>query len=394
MEILAVIPARGGSKEIPGKNLRPVAGKPLIAHTIQAALQSSSINRVIVSTDDKEIAEVSKKFGADVVMRPVEISGDTSSSESALLQVLEHLRSREGYQPDLLVFLQCTSPLTVPSHIDGTVAKLLSEKADCALTVTPFFHFIWNRSKDGLATGINHDSTTRPMRQEREGQFLENGAVYVMRTDGFLKHRHRFFGRAVMYELPSENSLEIDAHHDLRVADLMLRERDRYNMQSLLPRGISALVFDFDGVFTDNKVVVFQDGREAVLCDRSDGWGLSRLKRFDIPLLVLSTEKNPVVRARCDKLKIPCIQGASDKQARLIQWLEEKSLEASEAVFVGNDINDLGCLESVGCPVAVSDAVPEVRAAAKILLSSPGGNGAVREICDLVFSVMEEKENA
>ena len=239
MEILAIIPARGGSKGIPGKNLGIVAGKPLVAHAIEAALGSSVVNRVVVSTDDRKIAEVSKKFGADVVMRPVQISGDTSSSESALLQVLERLRSEEGYQPDLLVFLQCTSPLTEPSHIDGTIDKLLSDKADCAFTATPFFHFIWERSPEGVAAGINHDPTTRPMRQARTGQFLENGAVYVMRTDGFLKNRHRFFGRTVLFELSSDSSLEIDEPRDLRVADLILEERNRHNMQSLLPRKIS-----------------------------------------------------------------------------------------------------------------------------------------------------------
>lgn len=393
METLAIIPARGGSKGIPRKNLRFVAGKPLIAHTIQAALQSSIVNRVVVSTDDSEIADVSKRFGAEVVMRPAQISGDKSSSESTLLQVLDHFLSKEGYQPDLLVFLQCTSPLTEPSHIDGAVEKLLSDKADCAFTATPFFHFLWNRGPDGLAGGINHDWKTRPMRQDREEQFLENGAVYAMKTEGFLKNRHRFFGRTVLYELPSDSSLEVDEPRDLQVAELILRERYRCNMLSLLPERISALVFDFDGVFTDNKVLVFQDGSEAVLCDRNDGLGLSRLRQLDIPMLVLSTEENPVVAARCGKLKIPCVQGVSDKQGSLIRWLKEKNLEADQTVFVGNDANDLGCLNSVGCPVAVEDAIPEVKSAARIVLSSPGSDGAVREICDLVLSRMEERKD-
>lgn len=124
MEILTIIPARGGSKGIPRKNARPLAGKPLIAHTIEHAWQARSVSRVVVSTDYPEIAAVAQRYGAKVVWRPAEISGDTATSESALLHVLNYLRDREGYEPDLVVSLQATSPLRQPDDIQNTIETL------------------------------------------------------------------------------------------------------------------------------------------------------------------------------------------------------------------------------------------------------------------------------
>ena len=128
----AVIPARGGSKGIPRKNIISLAGKPLIGWTLEAVRQAASTERVFVSTDDAEIADVARQFAAEVIPRPADLSGDTASSESALLHALEFLQQQEQYLPDLLVFLQCTSPLTLPEDIDGTVHALLAEEADTA----------------------------------------------------------------------------------------------------------------------------------------------------------------------------------------------------------------------------------------------------------------------
>ena len=389
MNILTIIPARGGSKGIPRKNVRLLAGKPLIAHTIEHARQACSVDRVVVSTDDPEIAAVSEQYSAEVVWRPAEISGDTASSESALLHVLESLQQTEGYQPDLVVFLQCTSPLTLPEDIDGTVQALLDENADSALAVTPFHYFLWRRDKKGEVVGINHDKRVRPLRHKRESQFLETGAVYVMRTEGFKKVKHRFFGKTAMYVMPPERCLEIDEPVDFHIAEVLMRERQQQQKLEALPHSIVALVLDFDGVFTDNKVIVFQDGREAVVCDRSDGWGLAQFKKLDLPVLVLSTEENPVVQVRCDKLGIACLHGIQDKLAALMEWLRATKMDVSQVVYVGNDVNDLACLQAVGCGVVVSDAHPQAQAATQIILSAPGGRGAIREIAELIEQRLE-----
>ena len=247
---------------------------------------------------------MAQQYGAEVVWRPAEISGDTASSESALLHTLEHLRQSEAYEPDVLVFLQCTSPLTLAEDIDGTVQALLDQGADSALATIPFHYFLW-RQADGDAVGINHDKRSRPLRQERQPQYLESGAVYAMRADGFLGARHRFFGKTALYVMPAERRLEIDDPVDFQVAEVLVRQQGRLARSTRLPETVAALILDFDGVFSDDKVYVFQDGREAVRCDRMDGMGIGLLKVAGLPIWVLSTEPNPVVRARADKLGIP-----------------------------------------------------------------------------------------
>jgi N-acylneuraminate cytidylyltransferase len=387
MHTLAIIPARGGSKGIPRKNVRLLAGTPLIAYTIQQALRSRFVNRLVVSTDDAEIAAVAQQYGAEVVWRPAEISGDTASSESALLHVLETLQAQEGYQPDILVFLQCTSPLTLAEDIDGTVQALLDQDADSALAVIPFHYFLWRQTGED-AIGINHDKSVRPLRQQREPQYLETGAVYVMRAAGFLQKQHRFFGKTAMYVMPAERRLEIDDPVDFEVAVVLMHAQEQRNKAARLPEQIAALVLDFDGVFTNDKVYVSQDGHETVRCSRSDGM----LKQTGLPIWVLSTEVNPVVRARADKLGLPVRQGLKDKGQALTQLMQEQGYDPAQVVYVGNDVNDLPCLRLVGCPVAVADAHPMVLAQAALVLEHPGGDGAIREICDLIME-MKRVEN-
>lgn len=225
MATLAVIPARGGSKGIPRKNLRLVAGKPLVAWTIEHARAATSVDRVVVTTDDVEIAATARTFGAEVVMRPPDLAGDAASSESALLHALATLAEGEGYRPDILVFLQCTSPLILPEDIDGTVATLIASGADNAFAAVPFHQPIWRLSADGEAVGLNHDKRERKPRQQAEPQFEETGAVYALRAAGFVRDGHRFFGRTVIHVMPRNRHLDIDEEGDLDLADLILRRR-------------------------------------------------------------------------------------------------------------------------------------------------------------------------
>jgi N-acylneuraminate cytidylyltransferase len=357
-KIIAVIPARGGSKGVPGKNVRPLTGKPLIAHTIEQAHRSEFVKRVVVSTDSPGIAVVAQQYGAEVVWRPAEISGDSASSESALLHTLEQLRQREEYQPDLLVFLQCTSPLTLAADIDGTVQELLDKKADSALAVTPFHYFLWRHDNNGDAAGINHDKQVRLLRQEREPEYLETGAIYVMRADGFMQAKHRFFGRTAIYVMPPERCLEIDEPVDFQVAEMLLRQRQAQE----------------------------KEGREAVWCHGGDGWGIARLQEAGVEVVVLSSETNPVVAARCRKVGLACLQGCPDKLATLRGIARELSLTPEKIAYVGSDINDLDCLQWVGLPIAVADAYPPVQSAARLITTQPGGHGAVREVCDLILT--------
>lgn len=382
-QVLAIIPARAGSKGIPGKNLRRVAGRSLLDLSIRAARNSRHRPRVVVSTDGDEIAAEARRCGAEVVLRPAGISGDTARSEDALLHVLKSLEDAEGYRPNLLVFLQCTSPLTASEDIDGTIDALIHENADTAVAVVPFHYFLWRRGANGDAEGINHDKHVRPMRQEREDQFLEAGAVYVMKAAPFREARHRFFGRTALHVMPAERRWEIDDPVDLHIAETMMVHRQPPVWS--LPNPPSAVIFDFDGVMTDDRVLVSDEGHESVVCHRGDGFGLERLRKASIPLLLLSKETNPVVSHRAGKLRIEVQQGIESKATALRTWAARTGIDLTRAIYVGNDLNDLEALATVGWPIAVANAHPQVRQAARLVLQREGGSGAVRELCEILM---------
>lgn len=163
--------------------------------------------------------------------------------------------------------------------------------------------------------------------------------------------------------------------------------RSRHRDADRIARRVEMVVFDFDGVFTDNRVLVMQDGTEGVLCSRADGFGLDRLRKLGIKMFVLSREKNPVVSARCKKLKLPCIQGCDRKADTLIKEAKKFDIPLQHVAYLGNDINDLECLEIVGLPACVADAYPEVIAVSKFITVKKGGKGAVREFCDYIASL-------
>lgn len=385
MTIPAIIPARGGSKGLPRKNVLDLAGQPLITHTIRAALEASSIGRVLVSTDDDEIAAVATAAGAEVIHRPADLASDTASSESALLHALDSAYPDAADQPEAFVFLQCTSPLTAPEDIDALVEAMEREQADSAFLATRFYHFLWRPEDDGTYAGINHDHAIRQRRQDRPAEYLETGAGYAMKLAGFRKSGHRFFGRVVAAEMPEERVGEIDTLADFRSIESRMRADAADTGASALPEGIEALVMDFDGVMTDDAVLVSQDGTEYVRCSRSDGMGIDLLTRSGLPMIVLSREINPVVRARCEKLKLPCVHGLETKLATLQGWADENGVDLGKTVYVGNDVNDLECMSAVGYPVAPADAHPAALAAAKLVLRKDGGNGAVRELADMLL---------
>jgi N-acylneuraminate cytidylyltransferase len=238
---------------------------------------------------------------------------------------------------------------------------------------------------------VNHDKAVRLRRQDRESEFVENGAAYVMRTEGFLEHKHRFFGKTVLHEVPEYQGFEIDSEEDWQIAETVFRKCAGNMRSSRLPADPQLVVFDFDGVFTDNRVLVDQDGRESVFCDRGDGMAIEWLNRSGIPGLILSKERNPVVAARAKKVGLPVAQAVDGKAEFLKQWCAEEGVDLAKVIYIGNDLNDVECFEIVGCAVAVGDAVPEVKEAADAVLSRPGGGGAIRELIEMIPACREQR---
>lgn len=217
-KIIAIIPARGGSKGILRKNLKQIGGIPLVGRTIIQALKAPSIDKVIVSTEDDEIALTSKNYGADVIMRPQSLIGDKISSEEVLLDVLLNL-NRQGYVPELILLLQCTSPFMQTMDLENVIKILQGNNADVVFSVFPWHGFLWHKTSNGNVEPINHKVDIRKMRQDLEPTYKENGAIYAMRTSGFIDAKNRFFGKVFPYVMPSERSLDIDEPRDLALAE-------------------------------------------------------------------------------------------------------------------------------------------------------------------------------
>jgi N-acylneuraminate cytidylyltransferase len=386
-DVAVIIPARGGSKGVPRKNLRAVGGTPLIGRAVLAALAARSVGGVWVSTEDAEIADVATRYGARVVSRPVELAADDTSSEAVLLHALDALYAT-GARPRITVFVQCTAPFVHADDIDGVVNQLVRGNADSAFAAAYFHGFLWEQGAAGEARAVDHSADERKRRQDLARRYLEAGSVYAFRTEGFRAARRRFFGKIVLHEIPRERCWEIDDESDLVVAESLASAVPTVAPAAVLPRPVRALVLDFDGVLTDNRVMIASDGREGVLCNRSDGLGLGQLRDAGLPLLILSTEKDPVVDVRARKLGIESITGVDDKLVVLERWLGERGIDPRETVYVGNDVNDLECMAHVGCGVAVADAHARVLAAAKLVLRTRGGEGAVRELTDMILPTL------
>ncbi|MFE7899010.1 cytidylyltransferase domain-containing protein [Streptomyces sp. NPDC057424] len=402
--VLAVIPARGGSKGVPAKNLLPVGGVPLVARAVRECRSARLVTDVVVSTDDQAIASAAREAGAEVVLRPAAIAGDTATSEAAVLHAMDAHEALHGAPVDVVLLVQCTSPFLVREDIDGVAGAIAGNGADTAVTVAPFHGFIWRDAEyaeDTVAAGsvtetdaaagggygVNHDKSFRPRRQDRPQDLLETGAAYAMEASGFRKHRHRFFGRTELVRTDPARVLEIDDPHDLARARALAPLFDA-ERPGALPTAddIDAVVLDFDGTQTDDRVLVDSDGREFVSVHRGDGLGIAALRASGrLKMLILSTEQNPVVAARARKLKLPVLHGIDRKDLALKQWCEEQGIAPERVLYVGNDVNDLPCFALVGWPVAVASAHDVVRGAARAVTTVPGGDGAIREIASWIL---------
>jgi YrbI family 3-deoxy-D-manno-octulosonate 8-phosphate phosphatase len=408
VSVVAIIPARGGSKGVPGKNLRPVGGRPLVVRAVDAARAAGGIDRVVVSTDDDAIAAAARDAGAEVVVRPADLSGDTASSESALLHALDAL-DPAGDRIDVVVFIQATSPFIDPRDLDAAVARVASGSDDVVLSVVETYAFLWRTTADG-AVGVNHDHSFRPRRQDREPHYQETGAFYVMRAAGFREARYRFFGRVGVVQVDERRAIEIDDEEQLRISDALAPLIDVAGGGSTGSTGgaaggvstgstdggidVDVVVTDFDGVHTDDLVSVGQDGSERVTVSRSDGMGVERLRLAGVPLLILSKETNPVVAARAAKLRVEVVQAVDDKAAAIGDWMTRNGHDPARVCYLGNDVNDLPAMALVGWPAAVADAHPEVLSAARVVMRARGGRGAVRELADRVIRSRTSKEEA
>jgi CMP-N,N'-diacetyllegionaminic acid synthase len=220
MNIVCIIPARGGSKGVPQKNIRKVDGKPLLQYSIEQALATLVIDKVYVSTDDAQIKEIAEQAGASVVFRPEKLSGDTATSESALIHVLDNINEEIDY----IVFLQCTSPIRCPNDIQNAIDLLLQNQGDSLLSVVQNHTFLWTE-ENGQGVSINYDYTARPRRQDMPIQYRENGSIYIVKPEILRKYNNRLGGKIVLFPMADDSAVDIDTEHDLLIAESILQRK-------------------------------------------------------------------------------------------------------------------------------------------------------------------------
>ena len=371
---IAIIPARGGSKGVLKKNMRTVDGVPLVERAIAAAKMAHEVTDVFVSTDSHEIADLSKRLGAKVVLRPEELAQDDSSSESALLHTLNTL-SYSG----VTAFIQCTSPFIRPEDLDEGIRKVETGVADSVFSAVEDHGFRWADQGDHWKP-IGHQASSRPRRQDLPSQCRETGAFYVFSAQGLRDSNSRFHGRIDCVQVPKWSSIEIDEEEDLQLANAVS------HMHALVPMNwredIGAIIFDFDGVQTDDFFWLDENGRESVRLSRSDGQGFKLLRENGKRVLILSTERNAVVSMRAAKLGVEVIHGVESKGQALQKWASQNQVSLQRIMYVGNELNDFEAMTIVGFPVSVKDAHPKIKSISKKHLRSRGGHKVVREVAN------------
>ena len=409
-EVLALIPARGGSKGIPRKNIRLFAGYPLIAWSIAAAKQSELVTRIIVSTDDEEIAAIAREFGAETPFRrPIELAQDKTTDLPVFEHALKWLDAErvEAYRPDVIVQLRPTSPIRPRTLVDAAIRILLEhEDADCVRGVipagqNPFKMWLFNGEDKPLNPLLEVDGINEPYNAPRQilpSAYWQTGHIDVIRVST-IAQKHSLTGD-VIYPLVIDPryTVDIDTLSDWAKYEALvysgLEIVSPGKSRRTMPETIKLIICDFDGVVTDNIVITDQDGKESVVASRSDSMHIKKLHDMGIEVMILSSEPNPVVMARAKKMGVEAIHnvGMQDKGRVMREVLEQKNVKAENVIYLGNDLNDLPCFEIAGWSVAVADAYPEVIRAADQVLTETGGHGAIRELCEIILKQLSGKE--
>ncbi len=381
-DVVAFIPARGGSKSIPRKNIQLIGGRPLVLWVAEACARSRFVARTVVATEDEEIRRCVERAGVtgvEVVGRSARSASDTASTESAMLE-FARASDREH-----IALAQATSPLLSTEDVDGAVEAYLQSGVDSLLTVVRTKRFLWTLDGDGLARPVNYDPSNRPRRQEWAGQLVENGALYITSTDRLLETGCRVSGRVGTYEMPQETYYELDEPADWAIVErLLARRRARAIRQSVT--GLKLLCLDVDGTLTDGAMYYGPDGEALKRFDTRDGMGLGRLSRNGIDLALCTGENSPIVAARAKKLGIEEVHlGIDDKVGCIAELLDRLGYEWASLAFIGDDLNDLEVLQRAGFSACPADASPRVRDVVDYVCQAPGGHGAVREVCELLL---------
>jgi YrbI family 3-deoxy-D-manno-octulosonate 8-phosphate phosphatase len=381
-QTVAFIPVRGGSKSIPLKNIKLLNGRPLIYWTLDAAVKCDEIDAVVVSTDNKEIKNVVEKYNSPkitVISRSEEVSTDTASTESVMIEFAKN------YDFQNIVLVQATSPLLESGDISKGIIRFLEDNIDSVLSVVRQKRFIWE-DKSSVVEAINYNPLKRPRRQEFNGFLVENGAFYITSREDLLATGCRISGNIAVVEMPEETYFEIDEPSDWAIVEGLLKKKTDSGLNDEAIKKIKCVLTDSDGVLTDGGMYYSENGDELKKFNTKDGMGFKLLREAGIITGIITGENIELVRRRADKMKVDEVfLGIQDKMKILNEVCSKYNLDYEEIAYIGDDINDLDVIKTVGLGCTVNDGMECVKEVAKVITKAKGGEGAVREVVEIIL---------
>ena len=380
---IAFIPVRGGSKGIPGKNIKLFSGMPLVYWTLSELQKTDLIHKIILATDCESIKKTVNSFclnKVEIFDRSEENSKDQSSTESV---ILEYLTKSNIDKENNFMLVQATSPLTTSENFSEAMHQYTSGKYDSILSCARIKRFFW--SENGVPE--NYDFNNRPRRQDFKGSLIENGAIYINKVENILKNHNRISGNIGVYEMPEYTSVEIDEDEDWIIAESLMRKYVLKN-DSLSPK-IKLFVTDVDGVMTDAGMYYSENGDELKKFNTHDGMAFQILREKGIKTAIITSEETSIVKRRAKKLKVDYLfQGKkhNGKLEAVKKICVIEGIKLKNVVYIGDDINCFELLSSVGFPACPYDALDEIKSIPNIkILNKKGGKGVLREYVNFLI---------
>ncbi|XP_013866042.1 N-acylneuraminate cytidylyltransferase [Austrofundulus limnaeus] len=385
--VAAVILARGGSKGIPLKNIKPLAGIPLLGWVLRAAADSEMFDSIWVSTDHDDIEKVAKSWGAQVHRRSRKVSRDSSTSLETIKEFLE-----DNEDVDVICNIQATSPCLHPSHLKQALKKVLEGPFDSVFSVVRRHQFRWTEVKEGsdeCTHPENLDPAKRPRRQDWDGELYENGSFYICKRELVLEEGRLQGGKVTYFEMEPQHSVDIDVDIDWPVAE------QRVLRYGYFGRGVSLMFLKVSGCLTDGKVLLSASREDSVSVHTRDTAGIRMLQKDDVEVVLLVSRDDRVLASMTEKLKnltgCEVMMVADEPFSDIQPVVEKKKLDWKDVAYMGSEESDSSCLSLAGLSGVPADAPAEAVNAAKYTCRLGGGTGALREFAE---HVLLQKETA
>ncbi|WP_400076768.1 cytidylyltransferase domain-containing protein [Winogradskyella sp. R77965] len=374
---IAFIPVRGGSKGIPGKNIKSFLGRPLIYWVISELQNTDLIDKIILATDSNDIKNTAISFGfskVEVYDRNVNNAQDHSSTESVMIEFIESENLR---RKDCFMLVQATSPLTTRADFTQALQLFEENRYDSVLSCARVKRFFWNES----GRPENYDFKLRPRRQDFKGSLLENGALYINTVGNIIDNQNRLSGKIGIYEMPEYTAVEIDEEEDWLIAESLMRKHVLNKISKRVK--IKLFVSDVDGVLTDAGMYYTESGDELKKFNTHDGMAFQILRENGVKTGIVTSEDTNIVSKRASKLKVDYLYQGKKHNGKLSvvkEICEKEGISLDEVAYIGDDVNCFELLSSVGYAACPANAVEKIKSIPHIIkLGKNGGQGVVRE---------------